>query len=157
MIGGAKRGNGLCGGKMLSGLHDYTEETSGIVCEFLIHGPKEDVLDLVSLLRKTEGVGEVALRSDSADPYPYAGSLKALRVEATGGGRLLVERAGTTLKIKGARESMEALAEEIYQAARLVGGRVNERLVDDVIVETIDEPYMDASSKSLSIEIYQPG
>ena len=49
---------------MLSGLHDYMEEAFGAVCEFLIHGPKDDVLELVRLLKENEGTQEVPLLLD---------------------------------------------------------------------------------------------
>jgi hypothetical protein len=141
---------------MLSGLHDYGEETLGTVCEFLIHGPKDDVLELVRLLKENEGTQEVPLRIDTEDPHPYAGFLETLVLETIEEGRLLIQRTGSALKIRGARKCMEALSEDIHHAARLVGERSGaEPHVDDVIVEIRDEPYTDTNSESLSVEIYE--
>ena len=136
---------------MLTGLHDYTEEHVGNAPDLRVHGPKESVLDLVNLLKNNQGVEETSLRSDSVDPYPYAGSMQTLRLEATDEDKLLVQRIGTTLKISGAREHMQELADDIRYAASLVGERS-----DDVIVELHAEPYMDPDSASFSIEIYEP-
>ena len=136
---------------MLTGLHDYTEEYVGDVPDIMVHGPKESVLDLVNLLKNNQGVEEISLRSDSVDPYPYAGSMQTLKLEPTDEDKLLVQRVGTTLKISGAREHMQEFADDVRDAASLVGERS-----DSVIVELNAEPYMAPDSASFSVEIYEP-
>ena len=136
---------------MLTGLHDYTEEYVGDAPDLMVHGPKESVLELVDLLENNRGVEEVSIRSDCVDPYPYAGLMQTLRLEATDGDNLLVQRTGTTLKISGAREHMQELADDVRYAASLVGERS-----DDVIVELNAEPYMHPDSASISVEVYEP-
>ena len=138
-------------GSMLTGLHDYTGEYVGDVPDLMVHGPKESVLDLVNLLKNNQGVEEISLRSDSVDPYPYAGSMQTLKLETTDEDELLVQRVGTTLKISGAREYMQEFADDVRDAASLVGERS-----DSVIVELNAEPYMAPDSASFSVEIYEP-
>jgi hypothetical protein len=143
------------GGGLLSGSHDYVEGTVGVDREFAIHGPTDDILEPVRLLRENEGTREVPLRVDSEDHYPYAGFLHTLSLETTEKGKLLIQRAGSTLRVRGAREHMVALSEDIRYAARLVCERSGERHVDDVIVEMRNEPYTDANSGFLSVEVYE--
>lgn len=138
------------GGLVLTGF--YGGLAAGSLCELVLYGHKDDVLALANTLDAAAGGLDLQLRTDTVGPRPFAGRLTALRVEVAREGGLLVEQEGSVLSVNGAKDSLRALARDIRQAAQTT----HKSPVGGVQVELRREPYMDSSSGSLAVEVYDP-
>jgi hypothetical protein len=126
---------------------------TGAACDFALYGHKDHVLEFAEALDSDVDVLDVPLRSEGVAPHPYyAGSLGELRVEITSEDGLLLERTGTSLNMRGARENMKSLARDV----RFTAQRTHESPVGNVIIELQGEPYMHECCGTLSVEAYDP-